>query len=188
MFNNMVYRESMFGTFVPFISLLIFRRKPERGNRYELKIRTFMPEGLLLWRSKNRNHAQNYLSIAIVDGYPELSFNLGHRTPFWAVRSKTRVDDGQWHSIQVRRRKRVGFISVDNGPDIKGISKIGAISLRTNSKLWIGGSSALPPGLPSPYYKGFEGCIQKVLVHRKPIDMLANNDITKIHFCHDNEI
>ncbi|XP_050518916.1 agrin-like [Diabrotica virgifera virgifera] len=165
-----------------------FRRKPERGNRYELKIRTFRSEGLILWRSKNRNQLQNYLSIAIVDGYPELSFNLGHNEPFWAIRSRTKVDDGEWHLIQVRRRKRMGFISVDGHNTNKGVAKTGAIALRTNSKLWIGGTSTLPLGLPSSYYKGFEGCIQKILIHGKPIDLLANNDISKINFCHDNEI
>uniref|UniRef100_A0A6P7FT13 Agrin-like n=1 Tax=Diabrotica virgifera virgifera TaxID=50390 RepID=A0A6P7FT13_DIAVI len=163
-------------------------RKPERGNRYELKIRTFRSEGLILWRSKNRNQLQNYLSIAIVDGYPELSFNLGHNEPFWAIRSRTKVDDGEWHLIQVRRRKRMGFISVDGHNTNKGVAKTGAIALRTNSKLWIGGTSTLPLGLPSSYYKGFEGCIQKILIHGKPIDLLANNDISKINFCHDNEI
>ncbi|CAG9828275.1 unnamed protein product [Diabrotica balteata] len=76
-------------------------RKPERGNRYEIKIRTFRSEGLILWRR---------------------------------------------------------------------------------------GTSTLPLGLPSSYYKGFEGCIQKILIHGKPIDLLANNDISKINFCHDNEI
>ncbi|CAH1955675.1 unnamed protein product [Acanthoscelides obtectus] len=164
------------------------RRKPERGNRYELRIRTFITDGLLLWRSKNRNIAEDYLSVAIVDGYPEFSFNLGLRNTFWAIRSKIRVDDGEWHTIQVRRRKRVGFISVDGHPSIKGIARTGAISLRTNSKLWIGGTSVLPPGLPSAYYKGFDGCIKQILVNAKPLDLLANNDLSNIHFCHDNEI
>ncbi|XP_057656608.1 agrin-like isoform X3 [Diorhabda carinulata] len=163
-------------------------RKPERGNRYELKIRTFMSDGLILWRSKNRNQLQNYISIAVVDGYPELSFNLGHDEPFWAIRSRTKIDDGQWHSIQVRRRKRMGFISVDGYDINKGVAKAGAISLRTNSKLWLGGSSVLPAGLPTSYYKGFDGCIQKVLIHGKPLDLLADNDISKINFCHGNEI
>nr|CAH7721597.1 unnamed protein product [Callosobruchus chinensis] len=165
-----------------------FSRKPERGNRYELKIRTFVPDGLLLWRSKNRNMAEDYLSVAIVDGYPEFSFNLGLRNTFWAIRSKIRVDDGEWHTIQVRRRKRVGFISVDGHPSIKGIARNGAISLRTNSKLWIGGTTVLPPNLPSAYYKGFDGCIKQILVNAKSLDLLANNDLSKIHFCHDNEI
>lgn len=53
---------------------------------------------------------------------------------------------------------------------------------------FVGGVPVLPPGLPSSYYKGFEGCVQNILVNAKPLDLLANNDISKIQFCHDNEI
>ncbi|XP_063914885.1 agrin-like isoform X2 [Zophobas morio] len=164
------------------------RRKPERGNRYEIKLRTFASDSLLLWRSKNRSIKEDYFSIAMVNGYPEISYNLGKQDAFWAIRSKTKIDDGKWHTIQIRRRKRAGFISIDGEPPVKGIAKYGAISLRTNSKLWIGGTTTLPQGLPSAYYKGFEGCIQHVLVNSKPLDMISNNELNKIHFCHDNEI
>lgn len=53
-------------------------------------------------------------------------------------RSQTRIDDGEWHIIQVRRRKRMGFISVDGGSPVKGVANSGAITLRTSAKLWIG--------------------------------------------------
>lgn len=103
-----------------------------------MKIRTFESDGLMLWRSQTKSIKEDYFSIAIVDGYPELSYNLGKQKDFWAIRSKIRVDDGEWHTIQVRRRKRMGFISVDGETPSKGISNGGAISLSTNSKLWIG--------------------------------------------------
>lgn len=53
-------------------------------------------------------------------------------------RSNVRVDDGEWHTIHVRRRKRVGFISVDENPPTRGILRNGGIALRTSAKLWIG--------------------------------------------------
>lgn len=53
-------------------------------------------------------------------------------------RSQVRIDDGEWHTIQVRRRKRTGFISIDGQSPVKGVANIGAITLRTSSKLWIG--------------------------------------------------
>lgn len=51
-----------------------------------------------------------------------------------------------------------------------------------------GGTATLPQGLPSAYYKGFEGCIQHILVNAKPLDMVSNNELNKVNFCHDNEI
>ncbi|KAF5294801.1 hypothetical protein FQA39_LY00285, partial [Lamprigera yunnana] len=163
-------------------------RKGERGNRYELKIRTSSSDGLLLWRSKSHALTEDYFAIAIVDGYPEMSYNLGKQKVYWAIRAKTKISDGEWHTLEVRRRKKMGFISVDGDAPTKGVSNNGAISLNTNSKLWIGGVLSPPPGLPSSYYKGFEGCIKYVIVNAKPLNLLKHSDHRKISFCHDNEI
>lgn len=57
---------------------------------------------------------------------------------FLICRSNTRIDDGEWHTIHARRRKRVGFISVDDHPPTRGILRNGGIALRTSAKLWIG--------------------------------------------------
>lgn len=53
-----------------------------------------------------------------------------------------------------------------------------------------GGSATLPSGLPAPYYLGFKGCIDKVKVSRKPLDMLnrLGNDHSPVQFCHDNDV
>lgn len=65
---------------------LFYRRKSERAIRYEIKLRTTSLNGLLLWRSKSKSFKSEYLSVAIVDGYPELSYNLGKQESFWAIR------------------------------------------------------------------------------------------------------
>ena len=53
-----------------------------------------------------------------------------------------------------------------------------------------GGVPTLPSGLPAPYYIGFKGCVDKVKVSRKPLDMLnrLGNDRSILHFCHDNDV
>nr|XP_022901915.1 agrin-like isoform X3 [Onthophagus taurus] len=163
-------------------------KKEERGNRYELTIRTFVSDGLLLWRSKTKSLKEDYFSIAIVNGHPEVSFNLGKQKDFWVVRAKSRVDDGKWHTVHVKRRKRIIFIAVDGEEPMKGVAEKGAISLATTSKLWIGGMGNLPRGLPAAYYKGFEGCIQRINVNVKPLNMLKHSNTNDIHFCHDNEV
>lgn len=53
-------------------------------------------------------------------------------------RSNIRIDDGEWHTILARRRKRVGFISVDDHPPTRGILRNSGMALRTSAKLWIG--------------------------------------------------
>lgn len=48
---------------------------------------------------------------------------------------------------------------------------------------------SLPPGLPSSYYKGFEGCVHHLNINAKPFNLLKLNSETSIlQFCHDNEI
>ncbi|XP_060515918.1 agrin-like isoform X3 [Cylas formicarius] len=163
-------------------------RKSELGNDYAFQIQTFVADGLLLWRSRTRRLAREYLAVAIENGKPELSFNLGRDKRFFAIRATKRVDDGHWHTIRVKRKKRIGIISVDGERVVRGRSSPGAKSLRTTSKLWIGGSPSLPPGLPPAYYKGFYGCIKKFFVHNKPFNLLSNVDGKKVHFCHVNDV
>ncbi|KAL3289355.1 hypothetical protein HHI36_022791 [Cryptolaemus montrouzieri] len=164
------------------------RRKPERWNKYEIKFKTYASDGLLLWRCKNKNMKQNYFAISLVDGFVELSYNLGTVTEAFSIRSNVKVNDGEWHTIQVQRRKRIGFISVDNYPTIKGTSPHGAAVLHTNAKLWIGGVSTLPMDLPSSYYKGFVGCIQYILINGKLLDMLSSIGNINYHYCQENEV
>lgn len=55
--------------------------------------------------------------------------------------------------------------------------------------LFLGGMPSLPPGLPSSYYKGFEGCVHHLNINAKPFNLLKlNSDTSILQFCHDNEI
>ncbi|KAL1493054.1 hypothetical protein ABEB36_011193 [Hypothenemus hampei] len=163
-------------------------RKAELGNNYKFEIQTFVADGLLLWRSKTKRFAREYFAIAIENGYPQVSFNLGRDKRFLSIRGTKRIDDGHWHTIHVRRKKRIGMISVDGERVVRGRSSPGSKSLRTTAKLWIGGTPSLPPGLPEAYYKGFYGCIREFLVHNKPFNLLSNIDGKRVNFCHINDV
>lgn len=53
-------------------------------------------------------------------------------------RLQVRVDDGQWHTLVVHRRKRLGVLRVDKERPVKGVADEGSTTLNTNGKLWIG--------------------------------------------------
>ncbi|XP_066155435.1 agrin-like isoform X4 [Euwallacea fornicatus] len=163
-------------------------RKAELGNDYKFEIQTFVADGLLLWRSKSKMIPKEYFAIAIENGYPQVSFNLGRDKRFLSIRANKRIDDGHWHTVHVRRKKRIGMISVDGERIVRGRSTPGSKNLRTTARLWIGGTSSLPPGLPEAYYKGFYGCLKELLVHNKPFDLLSNVDGKKVSFCHVNDV
>lgn len=48
------------------------------------------------------------------------------------------VSDNRWHSIIVHRRKRRGYIQVDNEVPIRGVASSPTTVLTTNGKLFIG--------------------------------------------------
>ncbi|CAG2059467.1 unnamed protein product [Timema podura] len=165
-------------------------RKGERINRYEIIFRTMEANGLLLWMNKGRTLKGNYIAIAIVNGYIEFSFNLGKQHTFLQMRSKVHVSDGAWHTVVAHRRKRHGYLQVDGETPSRSLAEPGATLLNTNGRLWIGGAPTLPSGLPASYYLGFKGCVEKIKVSRKTLDMFnrLGNDKSMIHFCHDNDV
>ena len=47
-----------------------------------------------------------------------------------------------------------------------------------------GGKPTLPAGLPSHYYKGFVGCVKKIKIFRKKLDLLRHQgDNSNLQFC-----
>lgn len=48
------------------------------------------------------------------------------------------VSDNRWHSIKVHRRKRRGYIQVDNEKPVKKVASSTSTVLTTNGKLYIG--------------------------------------------------
>lgn len=112
------------------------------------------------------------------------------------------VSDGNWHNAVVERKKRLGSIQVDGEKPVRATADQGATILNSNGKLWIGnfrlelmtlcystfflskgGSSLLPPGLPSPYYEAFSGCMDQVKVDRNPLDWHRHGDNAILHYC-----
>lgn len=48
------------------------------------------------------------------------------------------LNDGEWHTLMVQRRKRIAQIQVDNEVPVKVQVNSGGAMLSTNAKLWIG--------------------------------------------------
>lgn len=96
------------------------------------------------------------------------------------------MSDNKWHTIIVHRRKKRGFIQVDEEEPVKGMAETPATMLNTNGRLFIGGAPILPSNLPDEYHKGFTGCLESVKIDKKTLDLVNNQN--KLEFCHDNEV
>jgi hypothetical protein len=59
--------------------------------------------GIILWLNKGATTHGDYFSLAVSNGYLELSFNLGKQNDLLILKSLTPVDDGLWHTVIVNR-------------------------------------------------------------------------------------
>ncbi|XP_066971041.1 LOW QUALITY PROTEIN: agrin-like [Macrobrachium rosenbergii] len=158
-------------------------KRGQTTNQFKVRFRATSSDGLLVWLNKRSTIIGDYLALTINGGYVELSFNLGKQQTLLIIRSKVRVDDGQWHTLVAHRRKRLGVLRVDNERPVKGVAEEGATTLNTNGKLWIGGSPNVPDGLPHAYYQGFRGCIDSVQVENRELNLVTHGDSQQVRFC-----
>uniref|UniRef100_A0A1B6G9V7 EGF-like domain-containing protein n=2 Tax=Cuerna arida TaxID=1464854 RepID=A0A1B6G9V7_9HEMI len=159
------------------------RQRNRRRTRFEVSVRSEEANGLLFWLKRGKNPLGNYVAVAISDGYPELNLKLGRHIPLLTVRSKVQVNDGEWHTLLIERWKRGGQIQVDDKVPDKVQAEFGKTMLNTNAQLWIGGAPTLPGGLPSAYYLNYNGCLQRLLVDKVPVNLLQLNTSLPTDLC-----
>ena len=69
----------------------------------ELRMRATAPNGLLLWAGeKHMGASSDFLALGLDAGHVVLMYNLGSGDVTIAYNA-TRVDDGRWHRIRLRR-------------------------------------------------------------------------------------
>ncbi|XP_071744325.1 agrin isoform X3 [Lepeophtheirus salmonis] len=115
----------------------IYGRRGETNNKFTVHLRTIEKNGLLIWINQGTSLKGDFLAVAIVDGYPELSYKLGKKQNTLRIKSKKRINDDKWHRLKVIRRRRTGLIQVDKLKPIRGKSGTGASILNTNGKVWL---------------------------------------------------
>ncbi|NXI04242.1 AGRIN protein, partial [Pachycephala philippinensis] len=118
------------------VSLLPRSEKALQSNHFELSIKTEATQGLLLWSGKGLERS-DYIALAIVDGFVQLSYDLGSKAV--TLRSTVPVNTNQWVHIKASSRvQREGSLQVGNEAPIAGSSPLGATQLDTDGALWLG--------------------------------------------------
>jgi coxsackievirus/adenovirus receptor len=87
----------------PCLTPLPYSEKALQSNHFELSLRTEATQGLVLWSGKATDRA-DYVALAIVDGYLQLSYDLGSQPV--VLRSTVRVNTNHW--LRVRAHRSVG--------------------------------------------------------------------------------
>ncbi|XP_056008873.1 LOW QUALITY PROTEIN: agrin-like [Ostrea edulis] len=165
-------------TFLQYPNEITIQQTAQRVNRYSIWIQTRTSGGLILFQNGRSNILGDYLALAVVGGKVELSYNLGKQTEedLHIIRSSVAVDDGRWHHVIAVRNERVGSLQVDGENAVVDQSTVGADQLDTNGRLWIGGKTELPLGLPKDYYTGFIGCMKDILIDYRSLHLLENRN------------
>lgn len=124
----------------------------------------------------------DYSALALVEGYVEFSYELGSGLAI--IRSSERVNNGQWHKIQIIRNGINCQLIIDENHIYKGSSpgKLSVLNTQT-SDFFVG-------GLPHPYdfttssnlyLTGFVGCIMNLHVNSfGPLNMIRSDHITQL--------
>lgn len=129
---------------LPFIT---YRKRGDRGIRYEIKFRTHNDSGLLMWRRKIGIRPRDFIGLGLNEGKLQLIYtdtdvrelnSALQEDWFQSLESRVRVDDGLWHTATVRRRKRLAMLQVDNKAPVRGYSQSLLVPSKSNPKLWIG--------------------------------------------------
>lgn len=124
----------------------------------------------------NRNHPQtfapsanDYLAIAMIDGFVELSYELGSGLAI--VRSSVRINDGQLHQLRVSRVGKSSTLIIDDVHSYEGRSpgRLSALNA-ANSDVYIGGLPILPSATPNgsmlkQLVSSFMGCLGRVTIN-----------------------
>ncbi|XP_045130066.1 basement membrane-specific heparan sulfate proteoglycan core protein-like isoform X13 [Portunus trituberculatus] len=147
-----------------------------------LEFRTRRPNSLLFWYGQDltvRGQGQDYISIAIKGGYVEFSYELGGGPAF--IRSRSRVDDGQFHSLKVERTGQQGVLTLDREAPQVTQSPGEQHMLNADGHIYIGGVPDFPYMTGSTHTSGFYGCIQKLSIGGNVIDNFLSHPLTGVN-------
>ncbi|XP_070153239.1 basement membrane-specific heparan sulfate proteoglycan core protein isoform X5 [Polyergus mexicanus] len=124
-----------------------------------LEISTNKSNGLIMWHGQTLNDLtpDDYIAVAVVDGYVEYQYNLGSGPAVIRVTAQ-RVDDGERHRIILKRQGSDGSIELNGEHTESGVSDGLQQILNARGSVYLGGlpDYAMAYGR---YHDGFSGCI-----------------------------
>ncbi|XP_031777264.1 uncharacterized protein LOC100678116 isoform X3 [Nasonia vitripennis] len=144
------------------------RRREQQSNKFELRLRTTHPEGVIAWVGRGK---LEHLMLSLHDGFVVLTYR-GKGDEF-TISSKERVDDGFFHHIKAIRRRRQTTLQVDEQQPIKRFVESGPLT--TNGKLFVGGR---------PGHRGLKACVRDFVVDKRRLRLTRR----KIELCHENDV
>ncbi|XP_025992853.2 neurexin-1 isoform X2 [Solenopsis invicta] len=150
--------------------------KSAKTGTISFKIRTNEPNGLIMYSRSGAQTRQDLFAFEILGGHLFVHVDLGSG-PVKVRASKTRVDDGAWHDVVLRRAERECRVTVDSNT-VEFRTPGDSTQLDLDGLLYIGGVGApfapltVPPVLwTGTLRQGYVGCMRDLVINGHPIDI-----------------
>lgn len=141
-----------------------------------LNLRAFSSNGLILWLGDTSRTNKDYLSIGLNGGHLIININLGSGDYKLAF-NISRIDDGQWHELDLVRTGKQIFVRIDHNVAVRGVIGGDKIQLDVKDALFLGGLEDTAMQTNNRYEKGFIGCISNMTLDENYyVDLVQNSE------------
>ncbi|XP_053595057.1 basement membrane-specific heparan sulfate proteoglycan core protein isoform X11 [Microplitis demolitor] len=140
----------------------------------EVSFKPENPDGLILYNAESPDGTGDMIYLSLASGYPEFRFDLGSGTT--TIRSNKSLSLGDWHTIKVHRNRKDSLLLVDGEGPYKAAAAGRKQGLDLKEPLYIGGvpDSIIINERMGTNHVGFVGCISRVVVNEKPLDIIGD--------------
>ncbi|XP_062874439.1 pikachurin isoform X2 [Trichomycterus rosablanca] len=135
-----------------------------------LEFRADSENGLLLYCGEDERGGGDFISLALIRRKLHYRFNCG--TGAGQMISQSLIVIGRWYNVTLYRNGVNGWLQLDNNTPVLGRSQGHYSKITFRTPLFVGGA-------PSVYWlvkavgtnRGFHGCVQKLLINDRPVDL-----------------
>ncbi|CAF0927203.1 unnamed protein product [Rotaria sordida] len=159
-----------------------------RRNYFDLLLKTKYSWGLIFYIGETSlSFFSNYLSLIVIDGFLQFSVKIDRNSSVALVKSKIRIDDGQWHHIQIERFRRRIIMKLDDNHRYQTILLSKQTEFHPNpSNIYIGGYHRLC-SYDEQHCRSYRGCLKNVTIDNNYLDLI-NDELNRhriLKQCHD---
>ncbi|CAF0752008.1 unnamed protein product [Adineta ricciae] len=148
-------------------------------NYFKLQFRTTNSYGLIFYLGNTTLSAfSQYMSLTIVNGFLQFTAKLDRDSNEVFLLTKIRVDDGQWHRIEIERYRRRITMKLDDNYPRRVISSSRITEFRPYpTYIHIGGYQHLC-AYNEQHCHAYRGCIKNIFLDKYFLDLL-NDEINQ---------
>ena len=153
---------------------IFIKFKPRSGN------------GIILYNGGAESLAftEDYILVQLINGHIQLKFECGSGPA--VINYHEKVEMNAWNTVEIDRFRQYGSISLNGNVAKKGVSKGHSIALNLGVYMVVGGNNdSLEGGVGMLSNgtinrgKGFNGCIQDMIINGKRVDLVRDFLVNK---------